>query len=337
MMRPIAIAAWLGWLLASCHAQTEDSWTQLPLESRASLKIESQVGDSETWKAGEALAKQGEAIRLRVKQPSDAASIRWFQIVPDTSRYYKNANHPWEPEAYKWVGFGEIEYQRRELTEFRDQWQVELSPNKAFAKASRSSFYRADLGSFWLQVEVQAGEKRLRSAGLEENDQRNLTPQVFRVSVRKDDGYLGHLTTFFNVPGLFGSIPYQSNHYIGVDCADVLVAARRKWLGLNDARDYNVAMLVSEWKRVASFEMERGVPGEEVTWGEQVEEGDVIAVRYAPGKAFQHIGALYGDTNGDGKLNAADEVLHAGPQALHLTPLRRGSFDGEVVVLRPPR
>ena len=31
--------------------------------------------------------------------------------------------------------------------------------------------------------------------------------------------------SYCNVPGLFGCVPWQSHHYVGVDCADVLMAA----------------------------------------------------------------------------------------------------------------
>ncbi len=321
-------------LLGAC-AKADDGWAEIPIESNPSLKIQGRAGEETSWSSGTLDALQGVRLELKVPQPERAEAIRWFQILPDTSRFYKNANHPWEPEAYKWVGFGEITYERRELIAYRDQWSINLDLPKALEKASSSTYYRPDLGSFWIQVEVLKDGQRLRSAGLEENDDRNLTPKVFRLSIRKDDGYLGYLTSFFNVPGLFGSIPYQSNNYIGVDCADVLVAARRKWRGESGSKDYNVAMLVSEWKRVASFSMQLGSPEREMKWGEDLRPGDVIAVRYAEGKPFQHIGALYGDSNENGILDGRDQVLHAGPQALHLTPLRRGSFDGDVVVLRP--
>ncbi|MEM7010572.1 MAG: hypothetical protein AAF585_03720 [Verrucomicrobiota bacterium] len=320
---------------SACLAQ-DDDWEEMPLESRPSLRIQASV-DAGAFVADHASFVQGAKLRLRLDKPEGATAVRWFQIIPDTSRYYKNANHPWEPNPYKWVGFGEIDYKRVELTEFRDQWEFELDPAAAFDGASDSRHYRDDLGSFWLQVEVKSGERRLRSAGVAENDHRNLSPKVFRISVRKDDEYLGYLTSYFNVPGLFGSIPYQSANYIGVDCADVLVAANRKWRGLEGAKDYNVSMLTSEWRKAATCEIDDGEPDKTLKWGEDIQPGDAIAVRYAPGKQFQHIGALYGDSNENGRLDRADQVLHAGPEALHLSQLQKGSFDGEVVILRPPK
>ena len=78
-----------------------------------------------------------------------------------------------------------------------------------------------------------------------------------------------------------------------------------------------------------------GEPAETLKWGKDVKRGDLIAVRYEGRTRFQHIGALYADADRDGKLGAADLVVHAGPHALHTVKLERGSFDGTVVILRP--
>ncbi|CAA6822602.1 MAG: Unknown protein, partial [uncultured Sulfurovum sp.] len=48
----------------------------------------------------------------------NAKSIKWYQIIPDTSKFYKNANHPWEPNAYKWTGYGTLDYKRVEIKAF---------------------------------------------------------------------------------------------------------------------------------------------------------------------------------------------------------------------------
>jgi hypothetical protein len=141
---------------------------------------------------------------------------------------------------------------------------------------------------------------------------------------------------FFNVPGLFGCTADQSYHYIGIDCADVLVAAHRRWRGLGQGDDINVAWLVDHWRKIASCQIVEGVPKMTLRWETEIRPGDAIAVRYTPGKSFMHIGALHEDANHNGLLDAADEILHAGPQALHVSKLREKGFDGEVVILRAP-
>jgi hypothetical protein len=260
-------------------------------------------------------------------------SVRWIQIVPETARYYKNANHPWEVDPYKWVGYGQIEYRAAEIEGWRGRTEVEVNAPFCFSAASHSPYYHADLGSFWLQVQDENGR---RSPGLPEVTERGLPPQVFRLTLETDEGYLGSLTGFFNVPGLFGCTAYQSYHYIGVDCADVLVAAHQRLLGLGQSEDINVTWLVDHWKVIAALQILEGVPKTQLKWGSEIQPGDAIAVRYTPGKAFMHIGALYADANHDGLLDSADAVLHAGPQALHISKLREKGFDGEVVILRAP-
>ena len=278
-------------------------------------------------------ALKGETIGLKIER-EDVLSIRWFQIIPDTSQDYKNANHPWEPNPYQWVGFGEIQYQRVEITQFYNQPEVQIS--SAVLKDPTpeiSPFYHHDLGSFWFDVELTLTDGSVvKTAGLEKNDNRGLSPKVFRISYVTDNAYLGYLTSFFNVPGLFGSVPYQSKNYIGADCADVLMAANAI-LTKTKLEDFNVARLVKTFPRHAKLNVSNGQPDKELRWGEDVHPGDFIAVRYSPRQQYAHIGALYKDENQNGLLDKEDGVLHAGPQALHYSQLKEGGFDGEVVIL----
>ncbi|MFE8596334.1 hypothetical protein [Archangium violaceum] len=315
------------------------------LSSRAGdLSLEARV-DSGRWMRGASISpRKGEAIALRVA-PRPDATIRWYRIYADLSRYYKNANHPWEPSPYAWVGWGKIPYLREELRSLRGRWEInpldasgrvlrgeELEPHPA-----KAPHYVEDVGTFWFQAEVEAGGAISRSPGLERSDHRGLSPQVFRISIREGEGYLGYLTSFFNVPGLFGSVPHQSYNYIGVDCADVLMAARARWMGKPLERDFNVASLVEELPRAATIQFRKGAPDRALSIGKDVRPGDLLAVRYTGARQFQHVGAFYSDGNANGLLDADDLVLHAGPEALHLSRLGEGAFDGEVAILRPER
>ncbi len=137
------------------------------------------------------------------------------------------------------------------------------------------------------------------------------------------------------MPAVFGSTPYQVRNYIGIDCADVLMAAYCKSKALPITRDYNVAMLISKFPPRVKSRVRNGHPGSNIRWGKDVKEGDFIAVKYRGARQYQHIGALYEDQNGNGSLDGKDLVLHAGPDPLHFSELRSGKFDGRVVILRP--
>lgn len=318
--------------------------------AHANVVIRSRVDGGPWFTAPSVYPLKGQTISLGVDEVPDGA-IRWYRIIPDLSRNYQNANQPWEDRPYQWTGHAEIGYGREELTEFRGQWEIE--PFRTIGKVSlweklRSRLRRIswrfggpqyeyrDVGSFWFQAEVEVGGRTQRSPGIEESDGKGLSPLVFRVSIRDGDGYLGYVASFLNVPGIFGSTVYQSANYIGVDCADVLVAAHGKWAGRSGSRDYNVAMLVAELTRVAEFELKRGSPDRELKWGSDVHPGDLIAVRYRGYRQYGHIGALHSDLNHNGILDRWDLVLHAGPSPLHYSPLRSGAFTGHVVVLRFP-
>lgn len=292
--------------------------------------------DNQRYKTGNAVyLKPTQKLKLRFPI-KDAQSIKWYQIIPDTSKFYKNAYHPWEKNAYKWIGYGKIDYKKVEIKAFRNQRDVEINSTILSANRPRHNpYYQTKLGSFWFEVEAKLKNgKTVRSYGLKDNTKRGLSPKVFRVSYWLGDHYMGYLSSFFNVPGIFGSMPYQSTNYIGVDCADVLIAASTVMHKRKKVKNYNVAMLVNRFKQKAKTFVKNGTPQKRLRWGKEFKRGDFIAVKYTPTGRYAHIGLLYGDTNKNGILDKEDNILNAGPNALHLTPLKEGAFNGTVVILK---
>lgn len=310
--------------------------------NRPTIIIQSRIGEGRWVKKDAIYPLKGQKIELKVDK-IPGAKIRWFQIVPDTSRIYKNANFPWEKDAYKWLGLAEIDYEKRPLPQFQGRWQIrpfaggKSSRHSKKNKDTPSGFYHEDVGSFWFQAEVAKDGTIYRSPGIEDSDNRGLSPKVFRVSIRDGKGYIGYLSSFFNVPGLFGSVTYQSNNYIGVDCADVLVAAYGKWKKKPIKKNYNVSMLVTEWPKVTECNLTQGRPDKQLKWKSNIRAGDFIAVRYSGSRQYQHVGAIFSDANKNKILDADDLVIHAGPHPLRLSYLRDGNFDGHVVILRPQK
>jgi hypothetical protein len=299
----------------------------------ADATIQAKVEQSE-WQTKSAIyAKEHQSVFLKVKAETKA-QIRWYQIVPNTSKHYKNANHPWEPNPYKWAGFGKIEYRKIELKQFKDLAEIELTAELLKrGNLWQSPYYAAHLGSFWFQVVItDAKGNKISSPGLESKNDRGLSPKTFRVSYMKDGSYIGYLTSFFNVPGVFGSIPYQSQNYIGVDCADVLMAANAI-KNKTQVRDLNVAWLVTNLKHVAKKQSFIGAKTK-FRWGKDIFPGDFIAVRYLKNRQYAHIGALYEDKNNDGYLDGGDLVIHAGPNALSFATVLDAGFIGDIVVLK---
>jgi hypothetical protein len=287
----------------------------------------------------EIYTRPGRPVQLRVR-PVPGATVRWFQIVPQVDRRYHNAGWPWDPNAYRWLGWARIEYRASEIMAFRNKWVVTVFDGRRavtqWPYAPGPRYWHRDQGSFWFQAEIsRQGRVLARSAGLDDRDQRGLLPRVLRVTVRRGAGLIGFVSGFFNVPAVFGATPYQSRNYIGLDCAEVIMAAYRQRQGRRLRRDFNVQMVTRLFPMVGRFDLEAGRPNRDVRWGRDVRPGDLIAVRYRGARFFQHIGLLAADRNGNGRLDPADLVLHLGPDPLAFSPLADGFFDGSVLILRP--
>lgn len=318
------------------------------------IKIESKIANGNWTTANNITVARGQQIQLRIKKIKNA-QIKWFQIIPDITTRYNNAEWPWMPNAYKWKGYDEIKYTRKELKDFAGKWRISITNGKGTADEtivdkrgpisyiarkifsssdySQSQFYNNDYGSFWYQAEVKKDGKIIKTPGIEEKNNRGLSPKVFRISIKDGEDLIGNLTSFFNVPAIFGSTPYQVKNYIGVDCADVLMAAYSITKGMPIKQDYNVASLTRTFPIITKAQITNGQPNKKIYWNKDIRRGNFIAVKYDGGKQYQHIGALYKDANNNHILDEEDVILHAGPDPLHYSKLDDGAFDGVVLIL----
>ncbi|MBU1742151.1 MAG: hypothetical protein KKC37_11455, partial [Proteobacteria bacterium] len=284
-------------------------------------------------------ARVGQSVRLQVKR-RPGTTVSWRQIVPHVDKRYNNAGWPWDPNAYKWLGYARIEYRVTKIEAWRNKWAVTVFDGRRAVTTwpwpGAPRYFHRGVGSFWFQVVIRRhGRVVARSAGVEDGDRRGLSPAVLRLSVRRGPGLVGFVSGFFNVPAVFGATPYQSRHFIGVDCAEVIMAAWHWMKGRQLRRDYNVAMLTRIFPARSRFNLSAGAPDRVVRWGRDVRPGDLIAVRYAGARFFQHVGVMLADKNNNGRLDAHDLVLHVGPDPLAATSLGDGPFDGYVLILRP--
>jgi hypothetical protein len=99
---------------------------------------------------------------------------------------------------FRWT---RIRYVEREVVEWRGKWWV--------------LFHRADgephrLGTFRIRIKViqrfMDGTRRIaKSPGAEATDTYGIVDAVHRVTIRRDDTFLGWSTAFFNLPYIWGS------------------------------------------------------------------------------------------------------------------------------------
>jgi hypothetical protein len=92
------------------------------------------------------------------------------------------------------------------------------------------------VGTMRFQLVVLQGERVIASAGPEARRGRGsggLTDGVLRVSIRRDDTYLGYMTEMYNQPYIWASggisdTQHQSEHLEGSDCADLMIYGQRR-------------------------------------------------------------------------------------------------------------
>lgn len=237
------------------------------------------------------------------------------------------------PDHGKWIGFDRLEYFESALQGDGTTRVVrDALPSAGALLASTAP--RAEpwlgLGVMHLAATVHVGEVSAATPGADDAPDGTLTARVFRYSLRSGDDFVGWLTSYFNVPYLFGSAGKgaraQAERYVGADCADVLVAALRR---MGKRLEYtSVADLVDDLPHVTTG---------------PVRVGDLYALDYVDyadlPRSWDHIVALVEDRGPDGKPDGKpgpeDLVMDTGnADGLKVAPLA-DQGDVRIAVLRP--
>jgi hypothetical protein len=307
------------------------------------------------WFGSRAVVLSDSGVAGRVPFTGCAATLRWSRVEPLLEHtntpapngkiaVYSNAV-VFGPHHGKWIGFDRIEQLVTPLDEGRTSIVVrDARPSAELGAVDRGD--RAELGMMRLAAAVTiAGETRTTPEELD---------AAFRYTVREGDDFIGWLTSFFNVPYLFGSAGKgaraQAERYYGADCADVLVAALRR---AGASLEYtSVAGLIDEMPRVGSVvtitpcttTVTTGCGASALRFGTDVRRGDLLALDYVDAdelpRPWDHIVAVLEDRGPDGRpdgvLGPDDLMIDSGDRrGVKVAPL---SDQGNVriQVLRPP-
>jgi hypothetical protein len=308
------------------------------------------------WVGGRAvtLSDSGLAGRVRFSSCPDAI-VHWQRVEPllhHTHTASPNADISvfanavvFGPRHGAWIGFDPIEQIATPLDDEGSSLLVrEARPSASIGAPDRGAC--ASLGVMRLAASVHiSGETRATPADLE---------HAFRYTVREGDDFIGWLTSFFNVPYLFGSAGRgaraQAERYYGADCADVLVAALRR---TGVAMEYtSVTGLIERMpRRGGPVEItpcdgttQQGCGASSLRWDEDVRRGDLLVLDYVDAeelpRPWDHVVALVEDRGPDGRpdglLGPEDLVVDSGDQqGLKIAPLAQQGHV-RVQVLRPP-
>ncbi|MEM9072232.1 MAG: hypothetical protein AAGE52_27240 [Myxococcota bacterium] len=301
--------------------------------------------------AGPVQARLGESVELQLRigrRPlGEVEEIQWFRVVPRLEHQATPPPNPGDPTFSnavlsgpnhgRWIGLDELEYDTVPLegsyAEVRGDRLILRGAPAPIREGRVPRRSEPQVGTLWVAAEVRLRDGRvLRSANAESRDRLGLRRDVMRVSFRASDDFLGWLGSYFDVPYVFGSTPRQSERYVGIDCADVLVGARRRQSGRRLAytsvagidrlaRDVSPVLVLGRARVVRN---EEGEPVE-LRWGHEVQPGDLMAIDYSGAdeqlpRPWDHIGALLADSgpNGraDGILGGDDLLRHMGRRGL---------------------
>jgi len=172
---------------------------------------------------------------------------------------------------------------------------------------------RGGLGTGAFRVEVSLGDRTGSSPGAERRYRGGLTEDIARVTVRRDDTYLGRLTELFNTPYIWGSAGeparlHQAERRIGSDCADFVAYGMRR-LG-HDVPYTSTWQIERHARRLFASAgpgddgLYRTTDGKPIPVGEGgVHPGDLLLFP-------RHVGAFVRDEAPLGVLSTSDVLIH---------------------------
>lgn len=259
---------------------------------------------------------------VRAKAPSAGARVRWFKIEP-TDRSLSNTD-----PSFHWH---EIGYRESAIDGCADRWSCPADVRTSVLGD------RGGLGTMAFRVEVSLGGRTASSPGLEKRHRGGLAPDVARVTVRRDDTYLGYLTELFNTPYIWGSAGsdavHQAERRIGSDCADFVTYGVRR---LGHEVPYGSTWSIEKYTRrlatsagASSDGVFLDAAGRPIPIGPKgVRPGDLLLF---PG----HVGAFVRDEPPLGVFSASDVMVHTCWAEPTEEPLKDTAYaNGPVKLLR---
>jgi cell wall-associated NlpC family hydrolase len=238
----------------------------------------------------------------RTEAPSEKNGpwqVRWFRI--EAIDHYLSNTDP----TFHWQ---EIHYRYTPIPDCEDHFSCPANLHTTVLED------RAGLGTMAFRVSVSRGAETAESPGYDERYRGGLRGDIPRVTVRRDDTYLGFLTELFNTPYIWGSAGdpstvHQTERRIGSDCADFVTYGVRR-LGHKEI-PYTYTGALPKYTRMLFTStgpdadgVYRDAKGDPIPFGSKgVRPGDLLLF---PG----HVAAVERDAPPLGILSADDVMIH---------------------------
>ncbi len=252
--------------------------------------------DRVTYTDAPALELRGKPVATRPLAEAPACAIAWNRIEP------AQANTTNEDDSG--FRFAAIDYRATPI-------RAGLGSIPADVRPTLTPDHGNGVGTMRFQIVVTQDEHVIASAGPEAHRGKGsggLTDDVLRVSIRRDDTYLGFLTEMYGQPYVWASAgltdaTHQSERLEGSDCADFIVYGARR-MGAALAYTWTgglpqVTKLLASGTRGPDG-VYRDAKGEPLPFGKV---GDLILFP-------RHVGALAEDRGTIGVLDDQDLIMH---------------------------
>jgi len=241
----------------------------------------------------------GKRVTAKPLASAPAIELRWNRIEPAT----KDLSNGATPADFH---FEPIDYRATPIDAARGKPAL-----AADVHPTLTPDHGKGVGTMRYQLVALQGERVIASAGPEARRGRGsggLTDAVLRVSIRRDDTYLGYLTEMFGQPYIWASAglteaTHQAERLEGSDCADFLVYGKRR-MGARYAYTWsgglpNITKLLGAGTRADDgiYRDKRGTPLP------FTRPGDVILFP-------RHVGVLAVDRGTIGVLDDQDLMMH---------------------------
>ncbi len=249
-----------------------------------------------TYSDAPALELGGKKVRTLPLASAPRATLAWHRVEP-TSNNISNGDGPT-------FHYEVIEYATTPIASTRSSIVADVRP-------TLTPDHGNGVGTMRYQLVATQGARTIASPGTEARRGRasgGLNDAVTRVTIRKDDTYLGYLTEMFNQPYIWASAgptskTHQSENLEGSDCADFVVYGARRmgadipymWTGGLPA----VTKLLGAGTRQADG-VYRDAKGNPVPF---TVPGDMVLFP-------RHVGVLVEDRGTKGVLDDQDLMMH---------------------------
>jgi hypothetical protein len=239
---------------------------------------------------------RGKQVQPLVRGPD--IMLRWTRIEPAAASYSNTEGGQFH--------FEQIEYRATAIDGARAGSLV------ADVRPTLTPDHGGGVGTMRYQVVVTQGDREIASPGVDARRGRGsggLTDDVLRVSIRRDDTYLGYLTELYGQPYVWASAgitdaTHQSERLEGADCADFVVYGARR-MGKKYAYTWTGGLPDISTLLAAGTRDDHGVYRDK--------HGDALPfTRVGDLVLFpRHVGVLVEDRGAIGVLDDQDIIMHA--------------------------